>query len=207
MAKLDIKNFNITGLYDNELEGITQEKVIELLSITGDEAKNLFFLGIGSNRVFVIPDRNLEIKFESNRLIVNNKTEGNDNPEFIIETFIKLQGLIEESELKAYGFNLDINATADNEIDWNKFLNNDFLKNINATDTLINASIKIKKHLPDDVISVLELIPSEEKNVIGVHLNRHFNLSELKKMEIIVSDFLSFIKESMVDTDKLLTLK
>jgi len=186
-----IKNVNITILFSSPINHllILQKDLLNLFK-TGDPQKDKHtFIEAPGLKVLIFPNRQKEIVFEANRVLVSEKTGNLPRESEIIDDLQKLtaKNIIEQDKIAAYGFNYDIVVVPENR----DFNINDFMGSKIST---IGEDIKsfgfnlvFDKNNIKYTFGIKPIGNGEQKFV--AHLNAHFakeslNFEELKK-EII----------------------
>jgi len=187
-----IKNINITISFSSSLNHllISQKDLLELFK-TGDPQKDLHtFIEAPGLKVLIFPNRQKDIVFEANRVLVNEKTGVRPEESKIIDNFQKLieKNIIERDKIIAYGFNYDVLVFPESEdFDINNFVGS----KISAIGENIKSAGVNLAFDKNNIKYILEIKPlGNGKQKFLVHLNAHFgkelpSFEELKKEVVI----------------------
>lgn len=183
-----IKNVNITVLFANPINHnvISQKELVDLFK-TGKQKEDLHtFIEAPGLKVLIFPNRQKELIFETNRILINEKT-GN-TPEKVtiindIEKVIKELSDIKDSNIAGYGFNYNVVVDQSSNFKIEDIAG----KKISSLSGIKSVGVKVG-YEKNSVKYLLEINPFEvsvEKK-IAVHFNVHFsqnkfpNAKELK---------------------------
>lgn len=196
MELQEIKQINLTILFSEPLNHllITLGKVLDVLK-TGDKKLDQYnFIEAPSLKVFVFPNRQKELVFEANRLLVNDKSGSSPKVSEVVNYLSKIMksGLIPQEKVAAFGFNYDavISPSA---------------KKMKSTDFVSNKIAKIIKKIEKAGVQLVfhkgkirfnfQTQPIN-KNKLLAHLNAHYSEalpSEEKLEKNLVKEFNYFI--------------
>lgn len=201
MEPKEIININITLLFSEPLNHllITFKDLFELFSIGDEKLDQHSFIEAPGLKILIFPNRQKEIVFEMNRVLINDKSKKEpQNSEIVddLEKILQKNKMIDKEKIIAFGFNYDIIGTTEKE----KF--EDFIssKIIEAVSNIKSAGINLFFEKNNSRRS-LQITPLPEANQFLIHLNVHYQqrFEELNtiKTKLIqdFNDFLNLIKK------------
>lgn len=203
MEPKEIKLINITLLFSEPLNHllITTQGVLELFKI-GDKIPQHSLIEAPGLKVFIFPERKKEIIFETNRLLINDKSGSLPQNSEVIDYLFKILekgssiGLILE-KIAAHGFNYDILiAPPSGLVQFNELVGSKISKIIENIEEAGIRTIFKKEEVRFD----FQLNPVSKEKIIA-HLNAHYS-EPLPKKEKVKENllkqyeyFISLIKE------------
>ena len=190
MANVKIKNFkntNITLIFSVPLNHllITQSALFKLFS-TGDAQKDTNnFIEAPGLKVMIFPSQGKEFVFESNRLLINDKSDSAVISSSLIPGFQKIldSGMVDTKDIVAYGFNYDI-AIALDENTVATFLNPKIVKSLDIKSAGISVTFN-----REGTEYKLQIAPSGQGNDFIAHLNVQYNAHSLPDALALQKDF------------------
>jgi len=131
-----IKKLNITLLFSSPLNHnlVSHQDLFDLFK-TGDYQNDINnFIAAPGIRALILPAQQRDVVFESNRIIINERTGKNPDESDLISSLEKISGknFFEKEKIAAYGFNYEIIAISDDENFGTNDLVSDKIANIGA---------------------------------------------------------------------------
>ena len=131
-----IKKLNITLLFSSPLNHnlVSHQDLFDLFK-TGDYQNDINnFIAAPGIRALILPAQQRDVVFESNRIIINERTGKNPDESDLISSLEKISGknFFEKEKIAAYGFNYEITAISDDENFGTNDLVSDKIANIGA---------------------------------------------------------------------------
>ncbi len=175
-----IKNVNITALFSAPFNHllISQKDLLDLFKTGNQENDEHAFIEAPGLKILIFPKRQKEIVFESNRILINEKTGVEPEKSEVVEYLQKiLEGnFIEKDKIAAYGYNYDIVI----EPEGGGFKIDDFIgKKFSSLVEIKSAGINISFD-KNNIKYVFETRPLKDNDQkLVAHFNAHFSVSEL----------------------------
>jgi len=197
MKPQEIINKNITILFSEPLNHllISPTELINLFKIGDEKLDRHTFIEAPGLKVLVFPNRQKEIIFESNRLLINDKTKEEVSKSEIfdyLEKIIEKNRMVDKNKISAYGFNFDVIASSE------KGKLKDF---INPEITGVFSKVKsigIKLFFEkESLLQNFQITPTLLENQFLIQVNFHYPgvLEEKEKIrEKFLDDFNKLIK-------------
>lgn len=193
----EIVNKNITILFSEAINHllISPTDLIRLFK-TGNEKLDLHtFIEAPGFKVLVFPNREKEIIFEANRILINDKTKEEPAKSEIfdyLENIIEKNKTIDKDKILAYGFNFDVIALSE------KRKSKDFLNPgvINLFDNVKSTSFRLFFE-KDSLLQDFQVSPTAIESQFLIHANTHHSggLEKKEKMrKKFLEDFNKVIK-------------
>jgi len=192
----EIKQLNITAVFKEiDHTSITAQKMREVLGLNEGENKNSPFFEIPGVKSLVVPSRQKDIAFESNRLRVNDKSGKEPKDSNLVQDFNKVfENLVDRTKLVAYGFNYDILVTTEESVDYKTFVGEKMLSILNGG-ILSEAGMRMV-YKKDDKRFDLQISPigGRPKQFV-VHLNIHYDTDKIEDFTLIQNQFVQGYSE------------
>lgn len=192
----EILNKNITILFSEPLNYllISPTDLINLFK-TGDEKLDRHtFIEAPGLKVLVFPNRQKEIVFEANRLLINDKTREDPTKSEIfdyLEKIIEKNKMIDKNKISAYGFNFDVIVSSEKRL--KDFINPEIMGVFNNIKS-VGIQLSFGK---ESLIQNFQIIPTPVENqfIICVNFNYSGILEEKEKIkEKFVKNFEKLIE-------------
>lgn len=179
-----LKNLNITLLFSTPLNHllISPKEVVELFK-TGDAQKDLVnFIEAPGFKAVIFPNQKKDVAFENSRVSLSDKTEDEINKSTIVPDLRKILNgnFFGQSKIIAYGFNYDFLVELDN--------GNDLIgaKILKIPDLVIkSAGVNFSFEGKNGVTNVLSATPTGKEKQFLVHLNSHFNATDIPEDKVL----------------------
>ena len=118
MKLQEIINKNITLLFSEPLNHllISPTELINLFKIGDEKLDRHTLIEAPGLKVLVFPNRQKEIAFESNRLLISDKTKEDVSQSEIfdyLEKIVEKNRMVDKNKISAYGFNFDVIALSE----------------------------------------------------------------------------------------------
>jgi hypothetical protein len=192
----EIKQLNITAVFrEIDHASITAQKMREVLDLNEGENKNSPFFEIPGVKSLVVPSRQKDIAFESNRLRVNDKSGKEPKDSDLVQDFNKVfENLVDRSKLVAYGFNYDILVTTEESVEYKTFVGEKMLSILNGG-ILSEAGMRMvyKKNNKRFDLQISP-IGGRPKQFV-VHLNIHYDTNKIEDFTLIQNQFVQGYSE------------
>jgi len=179
-----VKNLNITLLFSASLNHnlVSQQELFS--SFKTDDPKDDLnsFIAAPGIRALIFPNRQKEIIFEANRILINEKTGKSPEESNVVDDLrvIMEKSFFEKEKIAAYGFNYEVIATPDGA----NFQINDLIsEKIAKIGGIKGAGVSIVFD-KDDTRQVLKIEPLEGiDQKFNVSLNIHYSKKDLPSFE------------------------
>lgn len=186
----ETKQLNITAVF-RELDHnfITVQKIREVLELDETEKKNSPFFEIPGVKSLVMPSRQKDIAFESNKFRINEKSGKEPKDSDLVQDFNRtFENLVDKTKLVAYGFNYDILVTTEEPVDYKTFIGEKMLSILNSG-KLSEAGMKMV-YQKDNKKFDLQISPigGRPKQFLA-HLNIHYAADKIEDFELIQKEF------------------
>jgi len=201
MEYKEILNTNITLLFSEPLNHllITLKDLIDLFKIGDEKLDQHSFIEAPGLKVLIFPNRQKELIFEANRILINDKSKKEpQNSEIVdyLEKILRKNKMVDRNKIIAYGFNCDIIGTLE------KGKVEDFIssKVKEAVENIKSAGINLVFE-KNSSRQTLQITPLPTANHFLIHLNVHYqqSLDELgiikEKLNNNFIDSLNLIKK------------
>lgn len=191
-----IKNVNITILFSEPLNHIliSQRDLLDLFKTGDQENDKHTFIEAPGLKVLVFPNRQREIIFEANRILINEKTGTEPEKSEIIDYLQKIldSSFIEKNKIAAYGYNYDLVIASNDE----SFKISDFVGNkIVSLAEIKSAGINISFD-KNNIKYVFETKPIRDNDQKFVaHFNVHFSVGQLPSDKELKEDLKAQFEE------------
>lgn len=200
----EIKQLNITALFTEiDHASITAQKMREVLNLNDAEKKNSPFFEIPGVKSLVVPSRQKDIVFESNRLRVNDKSDKEPKSSDLVQDFHKaFESLVDKTKLVAYGFNYDILVTTEELVDYKTFVGEKMLSILNGgvlSETGMRMVYEKDNKKFDLQISPIGGLPKQ----FVAHLNIHYDINKIEDFTLIQNQFVQGYLEIQKITSQL----
>ena len=197
MEYKEILNTNITLLFSEPLNHllITFKDLVDLFKIGDEKLDQHSFIEAPGLKVLIFPNRQKELIFEANRILINDKSKKEpQNSEVVdyLEKILQKNKMVDRNKIIAYGFNYDIIGTSE------KGKVEDFIssKIKEAVENIKSAGVNLVFE-KDTSRQVLQITPHATPNQFLIHLNIHYQrpLEELITIkEKLNNDFINFLE-------------
>jgi hypothetical protein len=194
MKAKDIKQVNITVIFSESLNHllIPNMDLFELFKTSDEKLDKHTFLEAPGLKVLVLVNRQKEIIFEANRILINDKSKREPSKSEVVDDLEKIiqKGLVDRSKIVAYGFNYDLIAESEKN-DPTKFINPEIQLMIPSIKS-VGIKLTFEKN---DHQQTLDVTPLREKSFL-VHINTHYSrkLENAKEVKVqLQKDFSGFI--------------
>lgn len=190
-----IKSVNITGLFTTPLNHllIDQKSLLDLLKTGNEEEdKHTFIEGPGFKALFFV-NRQKEIIFEPNRILINDKSGKDTTESTVIDDLEKISkaGLLNPEDIHAYGFNFDVALNTGEELSTKDILGEKLLSIENVKRVGVSVAF-VKNEIKYD----FQLKPiADGLNKFLAHLNAHFVSKGLPDSKVLKKSFKEQYKE------------
>jgi hypothetical protein len=192
----EIKQMNITAVFiEIDHTSITAQKMREVFNLNEEENRNSPFFEIPGVKSLVVPSRQKDIVFESNRLLVNDKSSKEPKDSDLVQDFHKaFDNLVDKTKLVAYGFNYDILVTTVESVDYKTFVGEKMLSILNGG-VLSEAGMRMV-YKKDKKRFDLQISPIEglSKQFVA-HLNIHYDINKIEDFALIQNQFIQEYSE------------
>lgn len=191
-----VKNLNITLLFSAPLNHnlVSQQELFG--SFKTDDPKDDLnsFIAAPGIRALIFPNRQKEIIFEANRILINEKTGKSPEDSSVVNDLrvIMEKSFFEKEKIAAYGFNYEIVAIPDGA----DFQINDLIsEKIAKIGGIKGAGVSIVFG-KDDTRQVLKIEPLEGiDQKFNVSLNIHYSKKDLPSFDDLRKDLIFSFKE------------
>jgi hypothetical protein len=197
----EIKQLNITLLFSEPLNHllITFNDLLDLFKVGDERLDQHSFIEAPGLKVLIFPNRQREIVFEANRVLINDKSKKEPQNSEVVEDLKKIlqkNKMVDRNKIIAYGFNYDIVGTSEKE------KVEDFIssKIIDATKNIKSAGVNLVFE-KDTSRQTLQIRPLPMANQYLINLNVHYQqpLGELtaikQKLNDDLTNLLNLIKK------------
>lgn len=173
-----IKNVNITALFSAPINHllISQKDLLDLFKTENQENDEHTFIEAPGLKVLIFPKRQKEIVFESNRILINEKTGVEPEKSEVVEYLQKILdgNFIEKDKIAAYGYNYDVVVLPDDNFDISDFVGSKIINVGNIKSAGVNFSFE-----KDNTTLILDIRPIGNEQKFIAHFNAHFNVNKL----------------------------
>lgn len=195
MELKEIKQLNITVLFSEPLNHllIPFKDIFELFKTGDPHLDQHSFIEAPGLKVLIFINRQKEIVFEANRILIIDKSKKEPKEVEIIADLEKIfeKGLADKEKISAYGFNYDIIGLS-TKIKYTDLIGskiNSIIENIKMAGIKVNFDENNSKQ-------ILEITPIGPESQFLIHLNVHYqqSLEDIEKVkEKFTRDFVNFI--------------
>lgn len=171
-----IKNINITLLFSEQLNHllISQKNLLEGFKLDSKDKHS--FIEAPGLKVLILPERQKEIAFEVNRILINDKSGSEIEKTSVVGDLqvVLSSDAVNKEKISAYGFNFDAVIVPEDNFSARDLVSD----KVAGIGNLKSAGINILLE-KDGLIFVLELKPMKNDKKFIAHFNIHYNSSEL----------------------------
>jgi len=192
----EIKQLNITAVFSEiDHTSITAEKMRNVFELTEEEKKKSPFFEIPGIKTLIIPEKQKDVSFESNRLRVNDKSGKEPKESDLVQNFYKVFiNLVDKTKLIAYGFNYDILVTTEEPVEYRIFIGEKMLSILNGGD-LSEAGMRMVYRRENKRFDLqISPIMGQPKQFL-IHLNVHYDKDKIEDFTLIQNQFVEGYSE------------